>query len=302
MNFFLRLPRLLIVCLLSFSAYANSIDTLYAKYKTLSDKDKSIYLASLPPTEKVLLFPLVTIEVGELKKIADRLNDIEAINNLKKFEGEVYYHQQKYNLAIPLLVSLFNKSEKFSLADSLVVLSELALSYARIKDLKSAFQYKKMIKNIKNRNPDISPWLFFGGENIYLEIGLFERGIQEMRTDFNKIRTKYKDDDYVANFYNNIGVYFNRWGKPDSAIYNFNRAYKMVSAMSDKHKSPNDKLFFLGLINGNIAQALMLKHEYKRAIPLLKIDIHSSIISKKNANAAISYNELAKCYISIKKI
>lgn len=287
---------------MSFWSFALDADSsILARFQQLSDKEKIHFYAKQNDEAKNDLWPAVKADIQRINSEAEARKDLELVNETNRIEGGIYCNQKRYNLAIPLLTGVLNTSKKLELNDSLVILWQIIHSYARIKNLPKVFEYQQIVSKIKQRNPDISPWLINANtSSLYLELGLYEKGIEQIREDFRTVAPKYKDQWYIANHYNNIGVYFNKWKKPDSALVNFSIAKKIVEDLLAKHPENTGDEFFLGLIDGNIGQALMFKGNYEAAIPLLIKDVSTSIIENDKGNAAISLNELGQCYIKLK--
>jgi two-component sensor histidine kinase len=133
-------------------------------------------------------------------------------------------------------------------------------------------------------------------------LGLYNESTRELRKEFyEKPEASRKDTNVLGNFYNDMGVHFNRANNLDSAVFYFNKAKAIVDAKGkyDPNKTYYD--FFSGLIDGNIASALAKRKKYKEAIPPLKKDIYYSLKAQNLLSAANSYNLIAECYLEIKE-
>ena len=298
MNIFSYILFSLLYC---FTVVALSQNKQFDKYLALSDSGKVAIVFDMNSVDLAKIWPYVKEDLPQIIARAKKSGNYSLVNQANKLNGNYYYSNKRYNQAIPSLSAAIHDGRGLSLMDSALVLMQLVESYSKIKKFNKAFEYAQIISQIKKRNPNLDPWVVnTSSSTIYLQMGLYEKGIHELREDYNHLpASKYKTDGYTANQYNNIGVYFNRWGKADSAIHNFLLAKKLVVESAQIDTSKIAGRFFLGLIEGNIGQALMLKKEYKKAIPLLKEDIFWSIKSNNKGNAAISLNELGQCYIKL---
>lgn len=190
-----------------------------------------------------------------------------------------------------------------NLSDSLTVLSLLSPSYMKLRNYNKAFEMQEMIERLKPRIPaDQGANYLTNKSYIYLQLGLYAESTRELRREFYlKTEAQRKDTNIIGNFYNDMGVHFNRANNLDSAVFYFNKAKQYVDA---KGKYDSDKTyydFFSGLIDGNIASALAKRKKYKEAIPPLKKDIYYSLKAKNLLSASNSYNLIAECYLELKE-
>ena len=131
-------------------------------------------------------------------------------------------------------------------------------------------------------------------------MGLISEGIKYLKAEYysnSKISNEYSE----ANFFNNLGVVWQKGKEPDSAIYYYTKSQNIIKEFLKA--KPKDKycIFFDGLLSGNIGQTLMDKNQITDAIPLLKKDIYCSKFTGNIQNAAISFNDLAHCYFISKQ-
>jgi two-component sensor histidine kinase len=190
-----------------------------------------------------------------------------------------------------------------NLDDSLVVFRMLSPAYMKLRNYNKAFEIQEILSRIKHRIPKTEQWLYASNKSyIYLQLGLYNESIRELRKEFyEKTEASRKDTNVIGNFYNDMGVHFNRANILDSAVFYFNKAKSYVDAKGkyDPNKTYYD--FFSGLIDGNIASALAKRKKYKEAIPPLKKDIYYSLKANNLLSASNSYNLIAECYLEIKE-
>jgi len=128
---------------------------------------------------------------------------------------------------------------------------------------------------------------------------MYKESLEEAKKELPKILSRGKDNYFLANYFNDLGLFHTKLNQADSAITCFIKAQDYLA--QSKKTDPVQRLFFNGLIKGNIGQALMLEKKYREAIPLLKDDVKYSILSNHIENAAISQNEIARCYLELKQ-
>lgn len=138
---------------------------------------------------------------------------------------------------------------------------------------------------------------------IYDVFGLNQQAIIEKRKEFaNEIKAKQNDTDYVASYYNDQGVYFNRLKQSDSALVYFKTADEIITKKLSYTSNKPHYQFFKGLIEGNMALAYANNGDYKKAIPFLKADVY---YSKKVNDLESAFNScilLSRCYIKLKEL
>jgi two-component sensor histidine kinase len=290
---------LVILCHQDVTKALNKSDTLSLKEFNHFDSEKEkinwLYSKEIPNiSEFVIKYPKAydtlfkSIKGGKNEALKFQLNCIE---------GYLYYHHNKYQKAIPILLNVLSESKYITQEDSVNILVKLKNCFGRLLNYPKVFEMHKVLTEISQRNPKIKlKDLGLPLSSVYINMGLVSQGIKYLKAEYNNNPNRKIDQYAEVNFYNNLGVVWNKSNNPDSAIYYFKKAEILIENFL-KHDSTNLFIkFFEGLIAGNIGQALMAKNKYNEAIPLLKKDITSSIQYGNLLNAAISYNELAHCY------
>lgn len=189
------------------------------------------------------------------------------------------------------------------LSDSLSVLTLLSENYMRLRNYNKAYEIQETFERISHRFPEefrktYSPQKSY----IFLQLGMYAESVSELRKEFlNKPIDARKDTSALGNFYNDMGVHFNRANKLDSAVYYFSKAKKLIDAKARNEKNRTYYEFFSGLIEGNIASALAKEKHYTEAIFPLRKDIYYSLKAKNWLSAANSYNLIAECFVELKK-
>jgi two-component sensor histidine kinase len=219
---------------------------------------------------------------------------------LKLLEGSLHYEQNHYQKAIPIFLNILNERMLITQRDSVRVIVYLKNCFGRLLDYPKVFEMHQILTNMVRRNPEIKlKDLGLPLSSVYINMGLIDEGVKYLKLEYQNNPNRYKDKNTEVNFYNNLGVVWNKANMPDSAIYYYEKAGERVGEFLKNEPRNLFYIFFKGLIDGNIGQALMVKKQFLKAIPLLKSDVSSSLKYGNMLNAAISYNELAHCYFEI---
>lgn len=131
-------------------------------------------------------------------------------------------------------------------------------------------------------------------------MNLFKQALDQQLLEYAEIEKT--DHHMYLGYFNNRGLFWNKYGNYDSAICCYKKARSIFEANHLNKKLTKTDEFTLCLIEGNIGQAYMELKQYEKAIPLLKKDVIGSINSENFLNAAVSEIELAKCYLHLKQL
>lgn len=217
-------------------------------------------------------------------------------------EGYLNYHHNKYQKAIPIFLNVLSQRNYVTQEDSVKIIVNLKNCFGRLLNYPKVFEMHKILTEMTLRNPKINERdLGLPLSSVYINMGLVNEGIKYLKAEYNNNPNKKSDQYAEVNFFNNLGVVWNKSNNPDSAIFYFEKSKHLIDKFLSQDPKNLFNVFFDGLIAGNIGQALMAKNQFVNAIPLLKKDISSSIKYGNLLNAAISYNELAHCYFECKK-
>ncbi len=265
----------------------------YFNSKSLAGKVKAF--DTLHYDYKLDCYPLVKDELNKIREQAIVDHQDEILDRLTKIEAEMYYLYQNYSKAIPLFTDLLVKHKIQNYKDSARVLFSLKNAYIKLHSLNKAVEIHKVIVNLGKKHSDIDSWLFHPKLSIiYYEMKMYKECLDQQLLEFDDFKG---NDKMMVGYYNNRGLFWQKFGNMDSALSNFNFAKNYFFERHKNSKLNNDDEFILGLINGNIGQVYIEQKEYHKAIPLLLEDIKSSINVGDSLNAAVSEMELAKCYL-----
>lgn len=247
---------------------------------------------------KLKFYPLVKSDLEKIKIQATKDKKQSILNTLQKIEGELCFQSENYSKCIVLYTDLLTNKKIDNFYDSVDVLHRLKNSYTNMNALDKAINIHRILQKLKEVHPELNYWLLYPNLSvIFYNMGLYEEALDQQLKEFKDIAN---DKKLLLSYYNNRGLFFYKYGNVDSAIYCYGLAKKYFFEINTSKKLSLQDEFTIGLIDGNIGQALVKKKEYKKAIPLLKRDIESSIKSNELQNAAYSEIDLAKCYINLK--
>lgn len=248
---------------------------------------------------KLKCYPLVKDELEKIKEQAKLDNKTLILDRLIKIDGEIYYLNKNYSKAIPIFTDLLAKHKIRNYADSAEILHYLKKAYVHIHSLNKAIEIHKVLERLKEKHPDIDPWLLHPLlSSIYFEMKLYKECLGQQLLEYKDIKN---NNPMLLGYFNNRGLFWSKFNNQDSAIACYTEAKKVFNKMyAGKKLNVNDEFVF-GLIEGNMGQSYIELKEYVKAIPLLEKDVASSINAKNMLNAAVSEIELAKCYLNLNK-
>lgn len=245
---------------------------------------------------KLRIYPLVKSDLEKIREQAIIDHQTVILDRLTKIEGEIYYLNKNYSKAITLFTDLLQRNKIQNYQDSASVLFYLKNAYVNLHSLNKAIEIHRHLVNIYKRHPDIDVWKMHPKLSIiYYEMKLYKECLEQQLLEYDDLK---HSKHMLLGYYNNRGLFWQKYGQLDSAMECFNKAKDIYYEIHKDEKNISDQ-FTLGLIEGNIGQVLMEKKEYKKAIPLLERDVKSSVAAKDFLNAAVSEIELAKCYLNL---
>lgn len=299
-NFLITL--FLFIKTLTFSQSFNK-DTFMLNFNKVDYKEKVKMTSKLSPEHLSEVYPSIKDSLAVLKKkVYYNTSSDEARFLFDIIDARVETGNHQHHKAIYILEnSLRFHSQK--LEDSLAILNLLSPAYIKLRNYNKAFEIQEIFDRIKHRFPEEFKKSYSPKKSyIFLQLGMYRESVAELRKEFlEKPDEIKKDTTVIGNYYNDMGVHFNRANMLDSAVFYFSKAKVLVDAKGkyDKNKTYYD--FFSGLIDGNIASALAKEKKFAEAIPPLKKDIYYSLKANNWLSAANSYNLIAECFLELKK-
>lgn len=246
------------------------------------------------------IYPFVKDELQKIKEEASKNHKTDILDQLYKSEGEIYYFKKNYSRAIPIFQDLLTKLKVKTAKDSALLMHYLKKAYVHIHSLNKAVEIHRLMEPLRKKHPEISQWMFHPKlSSIYYEMRLYKECLNQQLLEYEEI----DNSDYYTylGYFNNRGLFWNKAGNFDSAIYCYKQARNYFSLHYQNKPLKDEERSILGLIEGNIGQAYMQLGQYDEAIPLLKSDVNISLKTSNYLNAAVSETELAKCYLNLKK-
>lgn len=270
-------------------------------YNSLSNAKKVFMYDTLRGGKKLDVYPFIKDDLQKIKLLAQAENKTDILDKLYKFEGELFYLKKNYSKAIPIFKDLLTKKKIRTYSDSARILHFLKKAYVHIHSLNKAIEIHRVLENLSQSHPDINPWLLHPKlSTIYYEMNLYKEALDQQLLEYQEID---KNDHHMhLGYCNNRGLFWNKYGNYDSAIFCYNKARSIFETSHLNKKLTKTDRFTLGLIEGNIGQAYMELNQYEKAIPLLKNDVIGSINIGNFLNASVSEIELAKCYLKINQL
>lgn len=278
-----------------------NIETIKSVFLKQNYVGKTIVLDTIYINKKTILWDLYSDQIEQIKLDAKAKNNEAVLDKIYKVEGEVYYDKNNYSKAIPVFIDLLATKKIKNYKDSALILHYLKKSYVHIHALNKAVEIHYILEKIKHKHPGIDVWLFHPLlSNIYYEMKLYKECLDQQLLEYKDYFTQ--TNSLLINYYNNRGLFWNKYGNQDSALWCFKKARNIFETNHLNQKLTADDEFVLGFIEGNMAFVYVELKEYHKAIALLKKDIRSSINTKHFLSASNSEISLAECYIKLNNL
>lgn len=270
-------------------------------FNAAKGSSKVALVASFPYPEIRNVFPLIRdtlirIKENVYKGSPGNNKNIKLLFDKIASEKEIY--EQNYGRAIFILENAL-RNHAVTIDDSLRCIALLKTLLVKIKNLNKALEMQYILENKWHRKSD-TVQIDYGikESELYNMIGLRSEAIKQRRKEF-ALRANKKDTDAVVNFYNDMGVFYNRKKNADSAEIYFLKAKKLLSQKKWNKAREDHYNFYKGLVDGNLGLSYFIRGDIERAIPLLRHDTYYSTKTKNFESAFNSYNLLVKCYLRL---
>lgn len=285
----------------SFSQF-NRTKFLY-EFRMADHKEKIKLLSNVEYGQIWDIYPLIKDTVEMIRvKINKNSSSKEARFLFDKIDVSREIYEKKFaKAAITMENSLQNHAR--NMYDSLACYSHLKDLYVKLSNLNKAIEANHIYDVLAHRTKDENYIKTITKKSKICDIfGLHRQAIIEKRKEFNsEYKSKQTDTSFVASFYNDMGVYFNRLKLSDSALPYFAKADELITKKLAYDKETTTK-FFKSLIEGNMALAYANKGEYVKAIPFLKNDIYYSMKVRDIESAFNSYVLISKCFTVLNEL
>jgi two-component sensor histidine kinase len=250
---------------------------------------------------------------AELKKVYPEIKDtLESIKKLIYFksqskEGKLLFDIIEANVAVGeknyakalFLAENSLRNHAVTVHDSLICLSILKSTFVRVRNFIKAYEVNSKMERLWPRKPD-SLQMHYGisKSGLYASMGFLNDAVKARRAEFLE-KNLVHDTDRLASFYNDMGVYFNRQKKSDSAIAYF----LMIDHLISNKKYPAERKthyeFVKALAKGNLGLSYYNKGDIRKTIPLLEEDIYYSLKYERLESAFNSYLLMIECYLNL---
>jgi two-component sensor histidine kinase len=287
---------LLFNCINSIFLFAGDSTDIFSAAKSL--EKKLVSLDQQKFSQSTFIMELET-ELAKTSKNDDRVTLI-LVNKLLLSRGENYLSEKIYDRAV-LVFNTYLKRPAIDLKDSINAYTGLREAYITLNNLPKALEAQFALDEFRKRTKVLLHKQFMPRlSGLYYEFNMYHEAIEEANKEIKEYPEFANDNSYIAHYFNELGLYYTRLGDIKSALANFNKGLDCLQKLPEKDKV--EIAFFIGLIKGNIAQAIMEESRFEEAIPLLKEDIRNSLLFGNIGNAGISGNELARCYYELGEI
>ncbi|MDP3556335.1 MAG: sensor histidine kinase [Bacteroidota bacterium] len=271
------------------------------KFNKADLKNKVRLVASVPYEDIKEIYPQIKDTLLKVKSLVYlRSQSKEAKFLFDKIEADIELYNQNYTKAIFILENGLRKHAS-NVNDSLICYSMLKDAFIRIRDINKAFEMHHLMETRWDRKNDTIN-ISYGRpkSTLYNMLGLSDQAIIERWKEGEKDILN-NDTSGLGNLYNDIGVFYNAKKNSDSAEYYFLKAKNLLIQRKVSKEKKAGHMFFLSLIDGNMALSYFNRGNVMDAIPLLKIDVYYSLKVNNFESAFNSYNLLGQCYIKQKQ-
>ena len=300
-----RLYFYLLVFCFSFSSIAQFDKSKFLQefYKA-DNKGKVKLLAGKEYWEIQSIYPKIK---DTLEKIRTKIFLNSKSKEAKFLFDKIDVHREIYLLRFSKAVLILENSLNSNvndIYDSLYCYEKLKDACISLSNLNKAIEANNMYDKLATRTADKKYTnKIIKKSKIYDVFGLNQQAIIEKRKEFaEEIKFKQHDTDFIASYYNDQGVYYNRLKKSDSALFYFKIADAIITKKLAYTSNKPNYQFFKGLIEGNMALAYANNGDYKKAVPFLVSDVY---YSKKVNDLESAFNSciiLSKCHIHLNQL
>ncbi|WP_452601187.1 tetratricopeptide repeat-containing sensor histidine kinase [Pontimicrobium sp. MEBiC06410] len=251
-------------------------------YDSISDSLKKTYSSFFKKELKALNNSQITN--SDKAKIAIILADIDR-------------NQGKYIESVNTLRTLLEEGN-VPLADSIDVLDNLNKTYYSLGLYSEIFEINTQINNLIDKGAYYPLWTYNVNSKLYQQLNQYEKAAKALKIEIKQLdKNERRDSLIIPSAYNNLGYYYFKAAKMDTALFYFNKSLKVAS--KSLSNDPVNRNRIIGLVHGNIAEIFIIKKEYKKAIPLLQEEVKYSLEYNQDKNNLVkAYCLLAEAYIN----
>ncbi len=237
------------------------------------------------------------------RKIFSNSSSKEAKFLFDKIDANLYIGNTQYSKAAILMESCLSSHVR-DVHDSLYCYAVLKDAFINLSNLNKAVDANIWFDRLAKRSGDKKYIGMITKKSwMYNAFGLNQQAINERKREFlEEYNVRSNDTDYIASYNNDVGVYFNRLKKSDSAIAYFSVADALITKKLSYTSNKQHYQFFKALIEGNMALAYTNKGEFQKALPFLKTDFYFSKRVKDMESAFNAGVLISRCYVNLKQM
>lgn len=272
-------------------------DAFLKKIKSSDYKEKILLIANTDFNDIKDIYPHIKDTLEKIKKyVYTQTSSNEAKFLLDLIEAKI----SMYNAQFARSISIMNDALQYhcdNVNDSLRGLLFLKECLLQINDYNKALEVQKLIEKNWDRKT-IALWQGTPKSTIYGYLGLYQYAIVERIREYEQ---NSHDHWETARLHNDIGVFYNKAEKYDSAEVHFLKALDELKKYNKQKTDTNYYNFFISLIQSNLAVGYIKKRQYEKAIPYLLVDVRNSLKTKEYQSAFNAYIGLIEVYIYTNK-
>lgn len=209
---------------------------------------------------------------------------------------ELYKLDRQYKKSLHYS-SLAYERQNLSHLDSVRLIKNNLSIYQKMGLKNEYLQAARLLNRIATHEDVENYWDFgFYKSRIYNSLELWDLAVKnwyEDRADLNQIPDEHK---LIVTQYNTLGYYFLELDELDSALQKFQYSKSLIKR-SENFKNQDEKDYFTGVVDGNIAQVKYRKGELDSAVYYIKKNIETSGYVSDLNNTFGAYNFLAFLYL-----
>ncbi len=271
------------------------------QFKKSNYKEKVRLVASKDLTTINIIFPEVRDSLETIrKKVYSNTSSKEAKFLFDIIDAKVELEIKKNPARCYLILNYAIQKNAQNIDDSLTAMVMMKECLVKIGAYSEAFELNTDIDKKWNRRTNKTLTYGTVKSSLYSYLGLYSYAIQQRKVEF--VALNDKTDLKYAQLYNDIGVFYNRMRKFDSAEVYFRKALVYIKKLDKKEYGETFVDFFRYLAESNIAVGYIENGRYQGAIPYLKNDIYYSLKTKEYESAFNAYVGIINCYLKLKDL
>jgi two-component sensor histidine kinase len=286
-------------CFLLFCKVNGQNSSFEKEFKTLNTSSKVSFYESLNDSVKRINSSFLK---NEFTSIDVENNTTENAKNIKFIIAQLHFHSEDYIESINMFNSFFEqKKYRLTQKDSMSVYDELKKSYYQLYLYTEVFEVNSKIQKLIDNGAEYPLWSYNMNSTLYARLKQYNKAIIALKKEIQVLeKSNINDPLIIPSAYNDLGYYFFKSKRNDSALVSFQKSLKYAEKSL---KQTNEKSYeqLIGVVKGNIAGVYVQRKNYIEAVAFLKEDIDVGLRTKTNLESTFySYSLLIKCYLELK--